>query len=175
SVVVIGGQQAGLLTGPMYTINKIMSIIQLAKQQENKYNIPVLPVFWIAGEDHDFDEINHIHMPAATGMKKHTIHQQTSKKTPISELLIDHSAARRWLDELFEQLYETAHTKSLYNMLQMCLEQAQSYVDFFARIIHQLFDEEGLILVDSADVSLRSLESDYFTQLIDKQPEIADG
>src|SRR5699024_1311734 len=60
SVVVIGGQQAGLMTGPLYTINKIISIIQFAKQQEALLQIPVIPVFWIAGEDHDYDEINHV-------------------------------------------------------------------------------------------------------------------
>src|SRR5699024_11394563 len=59
SVVVVGGQQAGLLTGPFYTIHKIISIIQLAKQQERSLQVPVIPVFWIAGEDHDFAEINH--------------------------------------------------------------------------------------------------------------------
>src|SRR5690606_16933014 len=47
SVVVIGGQQAGLLTGPLYTVNKIISIITYAKEQEEKLNIPVIPVFWI--------------------------------------------------------------------------------------------------------------------------------
>src|SRR5690625_7792273 len=50
SVVVIGGQQAGLLTGPLYTINKIISIIQFAKHQERELNITVIPVFWIAGD-----------------------------------------------------------------------------------------------------------------------------
>ncbi len=60
SVVVIGGQQAGLLSGPLYTIHKIISIIQFAKEQEQKLNIPVIPVFWIAGEDHDYDEVNHV-------------------------------------------------------------------------------------------------------------------
>src|SRR5690625_5111478 len=51
SVVVIGGQQAGIMTGSMYTINKVISIIQLAREQEAVLNIQVIPVFWIAGED----------------------------------------------------------------------------------------------------------------------------
>lgn len=59
--MVVGGQQAGLLTGPLYTIHKVISIVLLAKQQEAALNVPVLPVFWIAGEDHDFAEINHVY------------------------------------------------------------------------------------------------------------------
>src|SRR5690625_6540117 len=62
SVVVIGGQQAGIMTGPMYTINKVISIIQLAREQEDVLKIPVIPVFWIAGEDHDYEEINHLYL-----------------------------------------------------------------------------------------------------------------
>src|SRR5699024_10497077 len=73
AVVVIGGQQAGLLTGPLYSINKVISIISLAKRQEAELNRPVIPVFWIAGEDHDFDEINHVNIRTDKGIKKHTI------------------------------------------------------------------------------------------------------
>src|SRR5699024_1743907 len=70
SVVVVGGQQAGLLTGPTYTLNKIISIIMYAKQQEEKLNIPVIPLFWIAGEDHDYDEINHTYIIEKNRLKK---------------------------------------------------------------------------------------------------------
>lgn len=57
--VVIAGQQAGLLTGPLYTIHKIISVLQLAREKEESLGVKVVPVFWIAGEDHDMDEINH--------------------------------------------------------------------------------------------------------------------
>jgi bacillithiol synthase len=63
SVVVIGGQQAGILTGPLYSIHKVISIIKLAEQKESELGVPVIPVFWIAGEDHDFQEVNHIFVP----------------------------------------------------------------------------------------------------------------
>src|SRR6476659_9856380 len=59
SVVVIGGQQAGILTGPLYTLHKVISIIKLAEEKEKVLNVPVVPVFWIAGEDHDYQEVNH--------------------------------------------------------------------------------------------------------------------
>ena len=62
SAVIIGGQQAGILTGPLYSIHKVISIIALARQKEKELNIPIVPVFWIAGEDHDFQEVNHIYL-----------------------------------------------------------------------------------------------------------------
>ena len=62
SAVIIGGQQAGILTGPLYSIHKVISIIALARQKEKELNIPIVPIFWIAGEDHDFQEVNHIYL-----------------------------------------------------------------------------------------------------------------
>ena len=69
-VVVIGGQQAGLLTGPMYSIHKAISVIALAKQQREILGVPVIPVFWIAGEDHDIDEINHVYIERGRKLQK---------------------------------------------------------------------------------------------------------
>lgn len=175
SVVVIGGQQAGLMTGPLYTINKIISIIQLAKQQEAILNIPVVPVFWIAGEDHDFDEINHVFLPEKSRMKKHTIAQRITDKQSISNIDMDEKSANEWVDRCFEQLGETAYTKGLYTLVKDCLKKSSSYVDFFARVLYQLFDEEGLVLIDSGHPQVRQLESDYFKKLILKQPEITSG
>ncbi|MEN1966979.1 bacillithiol biosynthesis cysteine-adding enzyme BshC [Lentibacillus sp. N15] len=175
SVVVIGGQQAGLLTGPMYTINKVISIIQLARQQEEELSIPVVPVFWIAGEDHDFDEMNHIFLPKIPQMKKYKLPQQMDQKMPVSAIKKDDVYAKQWIDTLFSQLQETAHTKSLYHTIVDCLDKSASYVDFFARVIFELFPNEGVVLVDSAHPLLRQQESGHFLAMIDNQQQISDG
>ncbi len=60
TVVVITGQQAGILTGPLYTIYKALTVIQQSKQLTKK-GIPTVPLFWIASEDHDFIEIASLH------------------------------------------------------------------------------------------------------------------
>ncbi|WP_157182420.1 bacillithiol biosynthesis protein BshC [Bacillus sp. m3-13] len=80
SVVVISGQQAGLMTGPIYTISKILSTIKLAQEQELKLGIPVVPVFWIAGEDHDYQEINHVNLPKDNENKKHVFPMKRSRQ-----------------------------------------------------------------------------------------------
>ncbi|ASN05859.1 bacillithiol biosynthesis cysteine-adding enzyme BshC [Virgibacillus necropolis] len=169
SLVVIGGQQAGLLTGPMYTINKIISIIHLAKQQEEQLQVPVIPVFWIAGEDHDFDEINHIFLSDTSQMKKYTLLQREIEKKAVSNIAIDDEQANDWLKRLFVELNETLHTKELYNTIRNFLNESDTYVDFFARMIYWLFNEEGLVLVDSNHRQVRNLESNYFVDLIDNQ------
>lgn len=58
-LVVTTGQQPGLFTGPLYTIYKALSAAALARCLEAERKIPVVPVFWVAGDDHDFAEANH--------------------------------------------------------------------------------------------------------------------
>ncbi|AIF43853.1 bacillithiol biosynthesis cysteine-adding enzyme BshC [Virgibacillus sp. SK37] len=175
SIVVIGGQQAGLLSGPMYTINKIISVIQYAKEQEKELNIPVIPVFWIAGEDHDFAEVNHVFLPENTKLSKHTLSQHAYTKKSVSHMQIDREKADNWLQQLFEQLPETMHTKGLYEWVRRCLDKSETYVDFFARFVYHLFSSEGLVLADSGSPLLRRIESIYFEEMIQYQPAISEA
>ncbi len=173
SVVVIGGQQAGLMTGPMYTLNKVISILALAEEKEKQLNIPVIPVFWIAGEDHDYDEINHIYSSKDTKLYKHTSPQQLYLKKSISSVRIEKEKTAEWIKHAFHDLRETEHTKFLYECIQLCLQKSTSYVDFFARLIFMLFPNQGIVLIDSAHPDVRKLERKAFKQLIYRQSEIS--
>jgi len=173
AVVVVGGQQAGLLTGPLYTINKIISIIQYAKEQEEKLDVPVLPVFWIAGEDHDYEEINHVYLPDENELRKCKINQPVLKKKPVSEIEIDQAFGKEWIEELFTSLPETIHTKDMYERAAGALKRSKSFTDFFAHFIHDIFQKEEIILIDAQDENVRKLERDYFVAMIENQPKIS--
>src|SRR6266545_4579318 len=60
--VVIGGQQPGLLTGPLYTVYKAISIIKLAEVLRRQYPYEFVPLFWNASDDHDWAEVNHAYV-----------------------------------------------------------------------------------------------------------------
>lgn len=175
SVVVVGGQQAGLLTGPLYTIHKIISIIKYAKEQEAILNIPVIPVFWIAGEDHDYDEINHMFTTANNTLNKRIIKQEEWQKRPISSIPLDKELTKEWVMRVFHDLTETKHTRHLATAIFEHVDASDTFVDFFARFTFDLFKNEGLVLIDSGDERLRQLESKIFEQLIHKQTEITNA
>ena len=56
ALAVTSGQQPGLFTGPLYTVHKALSTAALARVLERQWNRPVVPIFWAAGDDHDFAE-----------------------------------------------------------------------------------------------------------------------
>lgn len=173
SVVVVGGQQAGLLSGPLYSLNKVISIIRLAKEQEAKLNVPVIPVFWIAGEDHDYDEINHTFTLREGTLHKHVSKQQEIIKKSVSHIPLDKDLTGKWLLQAFQDLQETNFTKEIYDKLKHSLDRATTFVDFFAEVIFELFQEEGLVLLDAAHPGIRQLEKDYFKAMIEQERQIA--
>jgi len=174
SLVVIGGQQAGLLTGPLYTIHKAVTVIQLAKWAEAKWNRPVVPVFWIAGEDHDWDEVDHIWVfdKNRAPVKYRFSGKQEPAKKPVSEITLDAGRFQEWVHELAHFLPDSAYKKEWFRFLQEAADSPMPWTRFFARIMHRLFAECGLIFIDSHDPRLRELEVPFFRTLIRKDREI---
>lgn len=167
SVAVIGGQQAGILTGPLYTIHKVISIIKLAEQKETELGVPVVPVFWIAGEDHDYQEVNHVYVMNNNKQEKWVYPERNLEKKMISEVCINKDLCYSWVEEIIETYGETKHTKEVLAFALESLKNAESFVDFFASIIMELFKDSGLLIVDSANKELRKLEKEYFIKQID--------
>ncbi|MEB3054326.1 bacillithiol biosynthesis cysteine-adding enzyme BshC [Bacillus pseudomycoides] len=170
--VVVGGQQAGLLTGPLYTVHKIISILQLAKEKEASLGVRVVPVFWIAGEDHDIDEINHVFVTKNKKIKKTIFHDRHPKKASASESDLSIEDCRKWIEEIFKTYPETNFTKDVLQFVEDALQNSRTYVDFFAHLIMKLFVDSGLILVDSHHPALRKLEVSFFKQILSRYKEV---
>jgi bacillithiol synthase len=174
SLVVIGGQQAGILTGPLYSIHKILSIILFAKKKEAELSVPVVPVFWIAGEDHDYDEVNHIFVEKGNQLEKWIYPEKVLDKRMITNIEIKKDVLKTWVEEIISTYGETEHTKSLLQFMDAAIDQSDTYVDFFAFITMSLFKKYGLLIVDSGDKGLRKLEKEYFINQIKSTSEITE-
>lgn len=173
ALVVVGGQQAGVLTGPLYSVNKAISVIALAKEQSIKLQRPVVPIFWIAGEDHDLDEINHTYTIRETDVKKRAYGERTKRKTMASTTKLNQEAMTQFIDSVVKDFGETAYTEEIRNHLQEALTESETFTDFFARLMNQLFKKEGLLMIDAADPKFRKYESQNFTHIIRNSEEIA--
>ncbi len=171
--VVIGGQQVGLLTGPMYSIHKAISVILLAKQQRAELNHPVIPVFWTAGEDHDLDEINSTYSLNNGSLQKHTYNDRQNRKKMASETILDQEKLDSFIQTIFKQTVETVHTKKLLKKIKTMATKSSTYSEFFAKLMHDFFASEGLLLIDAAYTPLRNYESPYFVQMIEQSADIS--
>ncbi len=175
SVVVIGGQQAGLLTGPLYTIHKIISIIKLAEQQEKELGQPVVPIFWIAGEDHDHLEINHIFAPQKENVKKKNYHEAFSGKRMASHIVFDKEKMQAWTSQIFSYFGDRSHTKEMLAVVEEAISNTRTFTEFFSYLIMCFFKDSGLLLIDSADPKLRQLEKPFFSRVIHDGQMITDA
>ncbi|MCU9612207.1 bacillithiol biosynthesis cysteine-adding enzyme BshC [Caldibacillus lycopersici] len=176
SVVVVGGQQAGLLTGPLYSIHKMLSIIVLAKEKEKTLGVPVVPIFWIAGEDHDIFEVNHVYTVEDNRFKKKAFHQRSiTDKQMVSKVKLDKEKLHDWYLDVVATFGETKFSKQIIQLLDEALSVSDTYTQFFTYITNQLFKHYGLLMVDSADPLLRKIESEYFVALIENSERITDA
>ncbi|MBT2756118.1 bacillithiol biosynthesis cysteine-adding enzyme BshC [Mesobacillus foraminis] len=174
SVAVIGGQQAGLLTGPLYSVHKVISIIKLAQQKERELGIPVVPIFWIAGEDHDYQEVNHVYVLKNNKPEKWIYPEKNLEKKMVTDIPVNKETCLAWVEEIIETFGETNHTNHLRQFAKTALTSAEelTFVDFFASMIMEMFKESGLLIVDSGNKGIRKLEKEFFTKMIRDHAEI---
>lgn len=173
AMVIVGGQQAGILTGPLYSVHKAISVIALAKEQSTKLQQPVIPVFWIAGEDHDLEEINHTYTVHGELLKKRAYGERSRRKTMASATALNKESMTQLINTIIRDIGETEYTETLIRQLVDALNNSETFTDFFACLMNQLFKEEGLLLIDAANFQFRQFEHKYFAQIIQSNEEIA--
>lgn len=168
TVVVAGGQQSGLFTGPLLVIYKAVTIIAAAREASAKLNRETVPVFWIAGEDHDWDEADHTYVLNRTGeISKLRLSPGERPRNSVSNIKVNGGEWEDAIRQLDEALQDSEFKPGIMEMVRTCLEQADSLSEAFAAMMGRLMGRYGLVLLDSADPALRKLETPMFRRLIE--------
>ncbi|WP_425144867.1 bacillithiol biosynthesis cysteine-adding enzyme BshC [Deinococcus sp.] len=159
SAVVVTGQQAGLLGGPAYSVHKAASAVLLARELDGGA-APVLPIYWVASQDHDAAEV-----ASATLLDfSETLHRLTldlPTGVPVGDIHWTPEFTRevRALIERFDG--PDAHKQAVGRHLAFALEHPTSlrrgYADAFARLIHSLLGARGLLVLDPLHPALARL------------------
>ncbi len=186
TLAVVTGQQAGVATGPLYTIYKAITTLQLARKMQTELGVPVVPVFWVASEDHDYQEINHINVlrgPVSKldlqgklvikqpAVKKLTLTGYPVGKQPIGQLPVnEHSFAL--ITSLAEYLPETADKQVLIGQLAETARASANLAEWFARLLTLLLGKYGLIIADPMLPDLRQLLIPFFQKAVAENPNI---
>ena len=149
--------------GPLYTFHKILSIVTLSSQLTKEYGETVVPVFWIAGEDHDFDEVNHTYVYNAkeAQLKKVKYHTMTPPETNVSRYTPDKEAMLNALNLFFEELKETNHSKPLYKLCVDIINEFDTWTDIFKALCMRSLKNTVCYSSMHRTISLDNLKSHY--------------
>ncbi len=165
--VVSTGQQTGLLTGPLFTIYKAVTAIKLARRVSEETGVRAVPVFWMAADDHDYAEINHVHVCRTDGnaLRFELSPDDPNDRRSASDRLLG-PGIEALLGQFAEALPDSEYRPSAIEALRRHCTAGTSLSDAFARLMTLLFREQGLVLVDPTDPALKPLMRSVFEQEI---------
>ena len=166
ALVIVGGQQAGLWGGPLMILHKAITVISAARDAERRLGRSVVPVFWIAGEDHDWEEACHTYLPGDGGLQKLAMARPAGPRTSVSRTIIDRAVWVEQLSALAALLPDTLHKPGLIRKLETLSERSSTLSEQLAAVLSWLFADEGLVLLDADDPELRQLESPMLQRML---------
>ena len=160
--VVTTGQQPGLFGGPLYSVWKALSAIRLADALQEELGVPVLPLFWVASEDHDWDETDHtwligvdnelhrVELPSVDG----------AGESPLFRIPI-HRTIGRSLDAVQSLLPETEVTEEAMGLLRAAYDvsderDALTLASGFQHFLEELLGPLGMAFVQAHDHELKA-------------------
>ena len=173
SVAIVTGQQAGLFTGPLYTIHKALTVIKLAACLRDQ-GVEAVPVFWIASEDHDYEEVNHCKVVDREGHLAQIRYEASGHKAdePVGSVTLCHGISQT-IDELVAKVAASEFMPALERDLRESYAEGVGFADAFARLMARLFREYGVVLFDPLDQELKQVAAPVYAKAIEKSNEIA--
>lgn len=142
------GHQLNIFTGPLYFIYKIITTIKLARKVAEQYpEYQIIPVYWMATEDHDFAEINHVNL-----FNKQVVWDVKTKGAVGN---IPTSSFHHVLSEMKAILGESEYAKELIHIFENAYSENALLSEATRTLVHTLFQEYGLVIIDGNDPKLK--------------------
>ena len=156
------GHQLNLFTGPLYFLYKIVSAINLAKELKIKYpDYNFVPVYWMATEDHDFEEINYFNF------KGKKVHWNKEASGAVGELSTD------GLEDVFNlfslELGTTKNAEYLKKLFKNTYVKNSNLAEATRFLANELFKDYGLVIIDANDVELKKQFIPFIEEELVKQ------
>ncbi len=148
------GHQLNLFTGPLYFLYKIISTINLCEQLSARYpKNNFVPVYWMATEDHDFEEINHFNF------KGQKIVWESEQKGAVGRFATKNFDAV--FDFFSEKLNSSDNAKQLKKLFFDAYQKHTNLADATRYLVNELFGTYGLVILDADNKDLKNLFSSY--------------
>ncbi len=164
---VVTGQQVGLFGGPLMSLFKIASALALAKQVQ-KAGIDCVPVFWLATEDHDLDEVNQA-LFLTHDFKLATFQVPTAG---IAGSPVAHIRFAAGTNQLVAQAAALLGESLAADYLRESYVEGETFSNAFAKLYTRIFAGHGLILLDPADAELHRIAAPLFVDALHRSAEL---
>jgi len=160
---VVTGQQVGLFSGPLYTIYKALTAVKLAEKLNRQGLGSFVPVFWLASDDHDMAEIDHIVLLDKNYQLRDVRCPMPSgdAKIPASHVVLPPDI-EDCLGQLGDFTRDSEFKAGVIEQLADAYRPGRSLVEAFARWMTRLFSSSGLIFIDAAHPSFRAMGKEVF-------------
>lgn len=171
--VVTTGQQPGLFGGPLYSVYKGLTTIALARTLEARLSRPVLPVFWVASEDHDWAEANHtcivgmdneLHCPSLTA-------PDADVHPPLHRIPAG-PGVEELLDGFVQSLPATDFSKPYLDLLREAVTPSTTLPASFAALLEALLGPLGMFFTDAADPTVKEASLPLLLSELDRGAEL---
>jgi len=164
---VVTGQQVGLFGGPLFSVLKALTAIKLAGQA-TAAGVDCIPIFWLATEDHDLEEVNHVSFLGFNAALK-TLATPTAgtPESPVGRLVFG-PEIEPVLQEVFELLGESEATA----LLRSSYGPGETFGSAFARLFARLFGDYGVILLDASDPDFHRIAEPIYASAIERAREL---
>jgi bacillithiol biosynthesis cysteine-adding enzyme BshC len=174
AVAVFTGQQAGLFGGPLYTIYKSLTLIGWAERLQAVLHRPVVPVFWIAADDHDFQEVRWAGYPCRenTAQRLQLPGDELADRTPVNQINLGDRIAGL-LEEFKECLIETEFSAAVHEALVEDYAPERTMVQAFGRWMARLLGPYGLVMFNPSDPAAKELCAPLFKQELEGHAKTA--
>jgi bacillithiol biosynthesis cysteine-adding enzyme BshC len=174
TVAVVTGQQAGLFGGPLFTLLKALTALQLADRARSEYGVAAIAVFWIDAEDHDWAEVKSC--AVLDGSLAHrTIsigNPAGAHVEPVARVQLDGTIGAA-IDELASVLPQTEFTEPLLESIRAAYTPGAGMVHAFGQWMESVLGTRGLVVFDSADPAAKPLAAALFAREIERAGETA--
>ena len=146
--VVVTGQQTGLFTGPLYTIYKAVTAVRLAALIRERTGTACVPVFWVGGDDHDFDEVKTAHFlsKSAEPFSIEYAPEADVDHMPMHRVPLEAPFLHAAIDRAVAETRGSEFRNEIAAFLHNSLDDSVSFSDWFGRILARLFRDTGLIV-----------------------------
>ena len=154
AVAIVSGQQVGLFGGPAYSFYKALTAIESARELSLS-GVEAVPIFWMATEDHDVDEVRHTTWFHDGKLTHLTLPAPAEEGRPVGKVPLG-SEIGPLLAEIKDSLAGPGG-EEIFELLRSCCRPQDTYGSSFGKLFAKLFSPHGLILLDPLDPQLHRL------------------